>query len=68
MKILQCHNFYRQPGGEEQVLHDEARLLELHGHEVVRFTRHSDAIREMPAWRAASQTIWNRQASAELAG
>ena len=66
MKILQCHNFYRQPGGEEQVFHDEARLLELHGHKVVRFTRHSDAIREMSPWRAASQTIWNRQASAEL--
>jgi glycosyltransferase involved in cell wall biosynthesis len=66
MKILLCHNFYQQPGGEDQVFHDESSLLESHGHEVIRFTRHNDAIKQMPSWKVALGTIWNRQASAEL--
>ena len=35
MKILLCHNYYQQPGGEDQVFADEAGLLQSHGHEVV---------------------------------
>jgi glycosyltransferase involved in cell wall biosynthesis len=66
MRILLCHNYYQQPGGEDQVFHDEARLLESHGHEVVRFTRHNDAIREMPGWKAAVHTIWNRETVSHL--
>ena len=66
VKILQCHNFYQQPGGEDQVFHDEARLLRSHGHEVIQFTRHNDAIRQMPSWQLALRTVWNRQTSAEL--
>ena len=38
MRILVCHNFYQQPGGEDRVFADETRLLESHGHEVMRFT------------------------------
>ncbi len=68
MKILQCHNFYQQPGGEDQVFHDEARLLRSHGHEVIQFTRHNDAIRQMPSWQLAVRTVWNRQTSAENCG
>ena len=66
MKILQCHNFYQQPGGEDQVFHDEAHLLRSHGHEVIQFTRHNDAIRDMPSWQLAVRTVWNRQTLAEL--
>jgi glycosyltransferase involved in cell wall biosynthesis len=66
VKILQCHNFYQQPGGEDQVFHDEAHLLRAHGHEVIQFTRHNDAIRDMPAWKAALNTIWNRETCADL--
>src|SRR5580704_2128898 len=66
VKILLCHNFYQQSGGEDQVFEDEGHLLESHGHEVVRFTRHNDAIKNMPAWQTALRTIWNRQTAAEL--
>jgi glycosyltransferase involved in cell wall biosynthesis len=66
VKILQCHNFYQQAGGEDQVFHDEAHLLRDYGHEVIQFTRHNDAIREMPAWKVAVHTIWNRETCADL--
>lgn len=66
MKILQCHNFYQQPGGEDQVFHDEAHLLRAYGHEVIQFTRHNDAIRDMPSWKVALRTIWNRETCRDL--
>lgn len=34
MRVLQVHNRYRGPGGEDTVLANEARLLREHGHEV----------------------------------
>jgi glycosyltransferase involved in cell wall biosynthesis len=66
VKVLQCHNFYQQPGGEDQVFHDEAHLLRANGHEVIQFTRHNDAIRDMPSWKVALDTIWNRETCADL--
>jgi glycosyltransferase involved in cell wall biosynthesis len=66
MKVLVCHNYYQQPGGEDQSFDDEARLLESRGHDVVRFTMHNDAIRDMSLWQAARRTFWNSQAAAEL--
>jgi glycosyltransferase involved in cell wall biosynthesis len=66
VKILQCHNFYQQPGGEDQVFHDEAHLLRSYGHEVIQFTRHNDVLRDMPAWQAAVRTVWNRETVREL--
>ncbi len=47
MKILLCHNFYLQPGGEDQVFADEGRLLESRGHEVLRYTADNRAIASM---------------------
>jgi len=32
MKVLVAHNFYQQPGGEDQVFHSELALLEQHGY------------------------------------
>jgi glycosyltransferase involved in cell wall biosynthesis len=66
MRILLCHNFYREPGGEDQVFADEGRLLESHGHEVIRYTRHNDEIESMGRWEAARATLWNRQTLEEL--
>ena len=43
-RVLLCHNFYQEPGGEDQVFADEGLLLESHGHEVIRYTRHNDDI------------------------
>lgn len=61
MKIVICHNFYQQPGGEDQVFADEARLLSQHGHEVVRFSVHNDEISGQTALTIAGKTLWNAQ-------
>lgn len=60
MKILLAHNFYQQPGGEDQVFADEGRLLESRGHEVLRYTMHNNDIKDAGRLRLAAQTIWNR--------
>ena len=39
MTILQVHNFYQIPGGEDTVVENERRLLEEQGHRVVRYFR-----------------------------
>lgn len=61
MKILLCHNFYQEPGGEDQVFGDEGRLLESRGHTVLRYTMHNNAIATMNRVQLAWRTIWNRQ-------
>jgi glycosyltransferase involved in cell wall biosynthesis len=61
MKILLCHNYYQQRGGEDQSFEDEAWLLEQHGHQVVRYTLHNDAIHRMSRIGAAAKAIWNRE-------
>jgi glycosyltransferase involved in cell wall biosynthesis len=66
MKILLCHNYYQQPGGEDESFADEARLLESRGHEVIRFTRHNADISALGRWRVARETVWNGTARAEL--
>ncbi|HVT88111.1 MAG TPA: glycosyltransferase [Tepidisphaeraceae bacterium] len=66
MNILLAHNFYQQPGGEDQVFAEEARLLESHGHQVTRFTMDNDAIDGMGRIGLARKTIWNRESQAPL--
>ena len=66
MKVLQCHNLYQQPGGEDRVVRDEAELLQSRGHEVVQFTKHNDSISEFSRVRLALETIWSCQSAREL--
>ena len=66
MKILLCHNHYQLRGGEDEVFDDEARLLEQHGHTVVRYTVHNDDIHGMSSWRVAARTFWSRPAYREI--
>jgi glycosyltransferase involved in cell wall biosynthesis len=61
MKVLLCHNYYQQPGGEDQSFAAEARLLEANDHEVVRLTLHNDSINHMGRLDAARRTLWNRE-------
>jgi len=61
MKVLQVHNFYQQPGGEDQVYDAERELLTRHGHEVIRYAVHNDAIRNMSALELGIRTIWSRK-------
>jgi glycosyltransferase involved in cell wall biosynthesis len=66
LKVLLCHNFYQQPGGEDQSFAAEASLLETHGHQVLRFTRHNDAIARMRRFEVARRTLWNPETFHEL--
>ncbi|MGA2253873.1 MAG: glycosyltransferase family 4 protein [Thermoguttaceae bacterium] len=66
MKILLCHNFYQQLGGEDLLFNEEAQLLESHGQTVLRFTLHNDSIPRMNRLGLARRTIWNRSVHAEL--
>ena len=66
MKVLVCHNFYQQPGGEDQVFADETALLESHGHAVVRHTVHNDAVAGTGKLALLGKTIWNTGAAREI--
>lgn len=66
LNILLCHNHYQHPGGEDSTYADEARLLESHGHNVIRYTMHNNDIREMGRTKLAAKTIWNRRAYGEV--
>jgi glycosyltransferase involved in cell wall biosynthesis len=67
LRIVVCHNYYQQRGGEDQVFEDEVALLRSHGHEVIPFTRRSSPVHGLETISAAAGTIWNRSAAKELA-
>ena len=66
MKILLCHNYYQQRGGEDESFEAEARTLEEFGHSVVKYTRHNDDIQEMGRVEVAAKTLWSRETYSEL--
>jgi glycosyltransferase involved in cell wall biosynthesis len=66
VKILQLHNLYQQPGGEDLVVADEARLLEGRGHEVVRHTVHNDQVNSLSSLSLGQRTIWSQPAYREV--
>lgn len=45
-RILQIHNFYQIPGGEDVVVRNEKRMLEEHGHEVDTYYRSNSELKE----------------------
>ena len=61
MRVLTVHNFYQQPGGEEQIFATESALLESHGHEVVRYTLSNDEIKGANPLLLAKNTLWNSE-------
>jgi glycosyltransferase involved in cell wall biosynthesis len=62
MKVLQLHNFYQLPGGEDQSFAAEVALLRDRGHEVVTYTMHNDTMRDMSGPTVALKTLWNADA------
>lgn len=66
MKILLCHNYYQQPGGEDGVLHDERWLLESRGHQVVEYTQHNDDLENMSRAQMVKRTFWNSDVYNEI--
>ena len=62
MRILQVHNFYQQPGGEDRVFEAEYDLLTAHGQQVKQYTAHNNSLDGSlggAAGAAAARTIWN---------
>ena len=66
MKVVVAHNFYQQPGGEDQVYRAEVELLREFGHDVVPFEVHNDAVAGMGRAKLAAATVWNRSVAGEL--
>lgn len=67
MRIIVVHNFYQQPGGEDQVFQDEVRLLARFGHEVQTFAVHNDRLKDQKSWSQFRTTFWNRELVRDLA-
>jgi len=61
MRILLVHNYYQQPGGEDLVYADEARLLAAHGHDVIRYEVHNDSVGQVNKLLLASRTVWSQK-------
>ena len=66
MRLLLCHNFYQQPGGEDVVFRSEAQLLRDKGHEVFLWTLDNKEITQRSSFRVALSAIWSRRAAEEL--
>ena len=66
MRILLLHNYYQQSGGEDRVFEAESNLLSERGHEVIRFTRSNDEIKNRFPGRSLADAVWNRGVAAEL--
>ena len=66
MRILQIHNRYRKPGGEDGVGWLEAKLLRQHGHEVLQFKADNQTLGFFGGIRAAATGVWNLRAYERL--
>ncbi|MEM1212158.1 MAG: glycosyltransferase family 4 protein [Planctomycetota bacterium] len=60
MRVLQCHNYYQQAGGEDRVVADEHALLTERGHTVERYQVHNDAVSEVSRPRLMARTVFSR--------
>lgn len=66
MKVLACHNYYQQRGGEDECFEGEVQLLRSRGVEVSTFTRHNDDVRQMSRWKVSAGTIWSKDSYGRL--
>ena len=53
------HNYYQQPGGEDQSFLAESGLLKAFGHDVTLYTVHSNEVQHLGVARTAAYTVWN---------
>ncbi len=59
IKILQVHEYYIQPGGEDTIFESEVALLQQHGHPVVSYFERNTRTAAMPRASLALQTVWS---------
>ncbi|MBC8107892.1 MAG: glycosyltransferase [Anaerolineae bacterium] len=67
MNILVVHNYYQQPGGEDQVFADEVAMLRANGNHVTVFNVHNDAVAGLGKLTLARKTLWNDDAYERIA-
>ena len=67
MRVLVAHNYYQQPGGEDQVFAAETDMLRSRGHEVETYVIRNDRVDEMSTIGLAAATLWNRKSHDEIA-
>src|SRR5271169_3394899 len=61
--VLSVHNYYQQPGGEDQVFANETALLESRGHRVIRYEEHNSRIGNGNAAGAAIDAVWSSKSA-----
>jgi glycosyltransferase involved in cell wall biosynthesis len=66
MKLLLVHNYYQHRGGEDVVFEAEARLLEDHGHHVLRYTARNTGLEDASRLGLGRKAIWNTDTYREL--
>ncbi len=66
MIILSVHNFYQQPGGEDEVFRQEAQLLEQKGHRVIRCQAHNNDVASESPFALLAKTVFNSDAYKKL--
>lgn len=69
MRILQIHNFYQIPGGEDRVVEFERRLFEANGHEVIQYMRHNNDIKKYGFFqkiRFFAETVYSARTVKEI--
>jgi glycosyltransferase involved in cell wall biosynthesis len=70
LRVLQIHNFYQQPGGEDVVVRHEAALLQQAGVELHSWYVDSNTVAgKLSLWQQlqlALKLLWNRQAQQHL--
>ena len=67
MKILLCHSYYTQRGGEDRSFEEERELLQANGHPVIEYVRRNEELVGASGVKAALTTLWNRQAARDVA-
>ena len=66
MKILLCHNRYRQTGGEDRAFEDDLWLLKANGHAVETFVADNRDIDSIGKTGLAMRSLWNPAARRSL--
>lgn len=51
LHILQVHNYYKIPGGEDRVVENERAMLTKHGHKVWFYGRKNEELSSMKPWK-----------------
>ena len=67
MKVLLCHSYYTQRGGEDRSFEEERELLQANGNEVIEYVRSNEELLGRGKFASAATTLWNRQAGREVA-